>query len=103
MVHFENDRIAYHIEKQFRRGRSKYAMWSYLSDKNLLPEMRYYIHNLSEYYEKEKQIEYKIETLFNLILEEGKGKLFYNKGKDKSPKFWFNKKYEKDNKFTTLL
>jgi uncharacterized protein (DUF2164 family) len=102
MIHFKNDRIAYHIERQLRRGRSKDGVYSYLSDKNFMPEMRYYIHNLSEYYEKEKQIDYKLETLFNLILEEGVGKLFYNKGKNKSPKFWFNKTDDKNNKFTTL-
>jgi hypothetical protein len=102
MIQFENDRIAYHIERQFRRGRSKFGMWGYLSDKSFLPEIQYYLYDLSKYYQKEEDIKNKIETIFKLIQEENIGKVICNKGKNKSPKFWFNKLNDRSNKFTTI-
>ena len=102
MIQFKNDRIAYHIEREFRRGRSKCAMHSYLADKKFLPEMGYYMYDLSKYYQEREEIQNKVETIFNLVLKENIGRLFYNRGKSKSPKFWFKKSSDRSNKFTTL-
>lgn len=91
MVYFKNDRVAYHIERQLRRGRSKIGIWSYLADKGFLLGV-----------EERDEIGNKLEIIFNLIKEEGIGVIFYNKGNDRSPKFWFEKTTNRANKFITL-